>query len=59
LADWTTIVTTLGAAGIAGAGGWYGARKTAEVSIQQTKAENERLRRSVRFVRVGTSAIAG
>jgi hypothetical protein len=25
LADWTTIITTLGAAGIAAAGGWYGA----------------------------------
>jgi hypothetical protein len=46
--DWTTVATTLGAAGIAGlgglAGGWYGARKTAEVSIKQVEADNERLR---------------
>jgi hypothetical protein len=44
VADWTTILTTFGAAGIAAAGGWYGARKTAEVSLKQADAENERLR---------------
>jgi hypothetical protein len=42
--DWTTILTTLGAASIAAVGGWYGARKTAEVSLKQVGAENERLR---------------
>ena len=44
MTDWTTIITTLGAAAIAAAGGWYGARKTAQVSLQAIRAENERLR---------------
>jgi hypothetical protein len=42
--DWTIVLTTLGSAGIAASAGWYAARKTAEVSLRQADAENERLR---------------
>src|SRR5438034_4214462 len=42
--DWTLVVTTLGAAGIAGASGYMAAWRQGSVALRQVEAENERLR---------------
>jgi hypothetical protein len=44
VADWTTIITAVGAAGVAGGFGYLGARKQAEIALAQVRGENERLR---------------
>jgi hypothetical protein len=42
--DWTVIVTSLGAAGIAGSFGYLSARQSGKVALRQAETENERLR---------------
>jgi hypothetical protein len=42
--DWTTVTTTLGAAGITGLLGYFGARWQGRVGLEQAHEETERLR---------------
>jgi hypothetical protein len=44
MADWTIIVTTLGAASISGGLGYLTAKRSSDVALRGVEAENERLR---------------
>jgi hypothetical protein len=44
VADWTVILTSVGAAGVTGVFGYLGVRRSTDVTKTQTEAENERLR---------------
>jgi len=44
VADWTTIVTAIGASTVAGVTGYASARYSGKVAMRQIEAENERLR---------------